>query len=65
MMNKNEYPDRFITEKEVAHILSVSVPTVKRMPDLQRVQIGVRRVGYRLSDVMKKIESAAPKKNGG
>jgi hypothetical protein len=65
MTNKDEYPDRFISEKETARLLSVSVPTLQRMPDPPRLQVGVRRIAYRLSDVMRKIESAVPKKSAG
>jgi predicted DNA-binding transcriptional regulator AlpA len=64
MTSKYEYPvlDRFISEGEAAKILNVSKPTLKRMRDPPRLQVASRRVAYRLSDILRKIATATPKR---
>jgi predicted DNA-binding transcriptional regulator AlpA len=68
MINKDQYypvSDRFLSEREAAKILSISIPTLRRLLDPPRLQVGPRRVAYRYSDIMRKIEQALPKRTAG
>jgi predicted DNA-binding transcriptional regulator AlpA len=54
-MNNHEFSDRVVTEAETAKITSLSRPTLQRYRHdgvgPKFIRLGVRRIGYRLSDL--------------
>lgn len=53
-------PDRLVTEKRAAELLTVHIDTLRRMRrrgDIPYVQISPRRIGYRLGSIWETLGS--------